>query len=101
MHKHILAAGILHNEAKAFLSVEEFYFTAAFTDNLVRHSAALTATALSAIICIWSGVSFYWWGAITLISVKILITKAVALVPASATPVSVKTHSRFVFHSVR
>ncbi|GAA0475850.1 hypothetical protein GCM10009096_16960 [Parasphingorhabdus litoris] len=98
MHKHVVAARILDNESETFLRVEKFNFTGAFADNLVWHSAtvasAMTAAALSTTIAgVGPRVSLYWGAAIALISIKILITKAITLVPASATPVSIKTHS--------
>ncbi|MEO0439361.1 MAG: hypothetical protein AAF067_00650, partial [Pseudomonadota bacterium] len=70
----------------------------AFANHLIRHAAAAMTTATAAATntaktVVGAGISFYWGGTVTLISVKIFIAEAVALIPASATPVPVKTHS--------
>ena len=90
MDKDVFAAAILDDEAEPLLYVEEFNRPGAFADNLVRHAATPSGTAG---IAIRTCVSFYGWTAITLISIEVFVTEAVALVPASTSPVSVKTHS--------
>jgi hypothetical protein len=48
VHEHILAAVIAHDEAEAFLTVEEFDDAGAFADDLGRHAAACAAACTTA-----------------------------------------------------
>jgi hypothetical protein len=90
MDKNIFAATILYDEAKTLLRIKKFNRPGAFANNLVRHTAAASGAAC---ITVRPRISFYGRTAITLISIEVFVTEAVALVPASTSPVSVKTHS--------
>jgi hypothetical protein len=45
MHKNILAATILHDEAKTLLRIKKLNRPCAFADNLIRHTAATPCAA--------------------------------------------------------
>jgi hypothetical protein len=90
MDKNIFSAAILHDEAEALLRIEEFYGSGAFADNLVGHATPSSGTAG---ITVRSCVSFHGRAAVTLISIEVFVAETIALVPASTSPVSVKTHS--------
>jgi len=90
MDKNVFAATILYDEAKTLLCIEKFYRPGAFADDLIRHTATPSGGTG---IAVWSRISLYGRTVITLISIEVFVTEAVALVPASASPVSVKTHS--------
>ena len=93
MHKDIVTTRILDDESEAFLSIEKLNFSRAFANHLIWHATAAMTATTAAKAAVGAGVSFYWGSTVTLISVKIFIAEAVALIPASTTPVPVKTHS--------
>lgn len=93
MNENIVATRILDNESKPFLGIEKLNFSGAFANHLIWHAAAAMTATTAAKTAVGAGVSFYWGSTVTLISVKIFIAEAVALIPASTTPVPVKTHS--------
>ena len=90
MDEDVFAATVLHDEAKALLRIEKFDRPRAFTDDLIRHAAAPSGAAR---ITVRSRVSFNGRAVITLISIEVFVAEAIAFVPASASPVSIKTHS--------
>ena len=48
MNEYVFAAIVPDDEAETFLPIEKLYDTAAFTDDLRRHSATATATEAAA-----------------------------------------------------
>ena len=117
MNEHIFAAVIAHDETEAFLAVEEFYDTSAFTDDLGRHrrarstaatattAAKATASAAAAAKTVTTATETVTApataetiaAACSSISTIAVVTEAVALVPAApaaltATPF-IKTHA--------
>ena len=97
MHEDIFAAIVADNEAEALLTVEEFYDTRAFANDLCRHrctrcsaSAATKSAAAAAAEAIATTAAEAITAAATEtvtasgISTEIVVAEAIALVPAAS-----------------
>jgi hypothetical protein len=114
MHEDIFAAIVADNEAEALLTVEEFYDTRAFANDLCRHRCtrcSASAATKSAAAAAAEAIATTAAEAITAaaaetvtasgISTEIVVAEAIALVPAApaaitATPF-IKTHALYDF----